>query len=57
LHQGSLAMGKMPDSGFVENFARRLTPEPEFVRLDPPKEMIDRKIAVMYGCDAWTHRR
>jgi lipoate-protein ligase A len=57
LHQGSLAMGKMPDSGLVENFAKRLAHEPEFVRLDPPMEMIDRKIAPMYGCDAWTHRR
>jgi lipoate-protein ligase A len=57
LHQGSLAMGKMPDSGLVENFAKRLAREPEFVQLDPPMEMIDRKIAPMYGCDAWTHRR
>jgi lipoate-protein ligase A len=57
LHQGSLALGKMPDSSLVENFAKRLAREPEFVQLDPPKAMIDRKIAPMYGCDAWTHRR
>ncbi len=47
----------MPDSGLVENFAKRLAREPKFVRLDPPKAMIDGKIAAMYGCDAWTHRR
>ena len=57
LHQGSLALGKMPDSGLVENFANRLAREPEFVRLDPPKAMVDGKIATMYGYDAWTQRR
>jgi lipoate-protein ligase A len=57
LHQGSLALGKMSDSGLVENFAKRLTHDPEFVRLDPPKAVIDGKTAAIYGCDAWTHRR
>lgn len=57
LHQGSVALGKMPDSGLVENFAMRLSREPEFVQLDPPKAVIEGKIAAMYGCDAWTHRR
>jgi hypothetical protein len=47
----------MPDSVLVENFATQLADEIEFVRLDPPKAMIDGKIAAMYGCDAWTHRR
>ena len=57
LHQGSLALGKMPDSVLVENFATQLADEIEFVRLDPPKAMIESKVAAMYGCDAWTHRR
>ena len=29
----------------------------EFVRLDPPKALIESKVAAMYGTDAWTQRR
>jgi len=57
LHQGSLALGKTPDFRLVENFAKRLARDPEFVRLDPPADVIESKIAAMYGCDAWTQRR
>lgn len=57
LHQGSLALGKMPNSGFGKNFAKRLARDPEFVGLDPPMALIDGKVAAMYACDAWTQRR
>ena len=57
LHQGSLALCEMPDFGLVENFAKRLARDLEFVQLDPSAALIESKIAAIYGCDAWTHRR
>lgn len=57
LHQGSMATSIEPVSNLIEIFARRLARDPEFVRLDPPADVIKSKIAAMYGCDAWTQRR
>jgi lipoate-protein ligase A len=57
LHQGSLALKPNPDLSLVGQFATQLANEVQFVRLDPPKALIESKVAAMYGCDAWTHRR
>ena len=57
LHQGSMALGIEPDSGFVQNFASHLASEVNPMQLDPPAALIESKIAAMYGCDAWTQRR